>query len=81
MTPTVNETTNGFLAARSVHELSTSAGLVVFALLMAVLLAKEVLRAAGVDSLEARLRILDVAAVPLLASLVAVVIARFWVVL
>jgi hypothetical protein len=76
--PMVNATTRELLASRSATELSTSAGLIVFGLLLAILLSRELLRVLGGDDVERRLRVLDVAAAPLLVSLAVVLGARFW---
>ena len=78
MSPTVNEATTEFLSARNVDQLSTGAGMVLVVLVMALLVGKELLRAAQVERLRERLRPLDVAIAPLLVRVVPIVVARFW---
>jgi len=75
MTSTVTRSTTAFLVDVSVEQLSVVVGLWVLAVLLTVLVERELVSAAGLWSPSARL--LDVVAASLLIVFVVVVFARF----
>jgi hypothetical protein len=76
MTPTVNETTRDFVLSRSVEDVTTSAGIVAIALLVALLVLQELARAREGPRERDQTRILTAMVVPLLASFTAVILTR-----
>jgi hypothetical protein len=76
VTPTVNETTRDFILSRSVDDVTTTVGLVVIALLVALLVAQELARAAGGPRVREQVRALGAPAFPLLAAFAVVIMVR-----
>jgi cytochrome c oxidase subunit IV len=77
MTPLLDRTVQRYLDTASIRDVTASIGILVTALLIAILCEREVVSAALAHWRRARLAAVDAVVVPLVVTFVVIVVARF----